>query len=120
MGRHYEDAFWDDEPANNPDPRRDDACERDGPRGGLCRRPVGPHSNLGRPRDEFEGAFQEGTAGELHRETDKVRAWGKDDRLLWSMAWGESDRFSGAEDRQSSGCAKALNQEGQEVGAILG
>ncbi|GFO30368.1 hypothetical protein PoB_005687300 [Plakobranchus ocellatus] len=88
---------WDDELGSNPELRCEDAGERDKPRGGLYRRPVGPYSNLRGLRENPEGALQAAATGKLYRETNKVRAWHEDDRLPWLSAWRGSIRSSGRE-----------------------
>ncbi|GFN78230.1 hypothetical protein PoB_000473600 [Plakobranchus ocellatus] len=45
--------------------------------------------------------------GKPHRETKKVRAWSKCDRLPWSPAWGGNNRPSGPKCGESSGCNKS-------------
>ncbi|GFO21876.1 hypothetical protein PoB_004838100 [Plakobranchus ocellatus] len=74
--------------------------------GGLRRRPVGPHSNLGGPREETEGALHAAATGKRHRETKIVRASSESDQLPWSPAWGGNNRPSGRKCGESSGCDK--------------
>ncbi|GFO29014.1 KRAB-A domain-containing protein [Plakobranchus ocellatus] len=47
-------TVFDPHPRSNLDPRREDAGERDGRHGGLCRRSIDPHFNLGRRLEDFE------------------------------------------------------------------
>ncbi|GFO14200.1 hypothetical protein PoB_004070500 [Plakobranchus ocellatus] len=88
------------------DPRCENSSERDQLCGGLRRRPVGPHSCLGGPREDSEGALHAAATGRRHSETKKVRVRSESDQLSWSPAWGGNNRPSGRKCGESSDCDK--------------
>ncbi|GFN97627.1 hypothetical protein PoB_002413300 [Plakobranchus ocellatus] len=89
MDRHYAFPTMQFEMMSHPDPRCEDAGEKDELCSGLCRRSVGPHAILGGQCEDSEGALQAVALSELYREPTKCMLEARTidfpgDRLGWS------------------------------------